>query len=251
MPTAPAAAIEDTLAAAAPWPSKLLRNLTSSAAYEWVLRRAVTAWFLFLAFTMGTSLIERIGRIDIEAPASIGARGVADLLSRICMLLFFCLAAWLTLMRSQPLAKASGVRPRIAALIGVTLLFAVDVVAPRLPDPPAWLLFLSAGMILLGNILALYVLNRLGKSFSVMAEARRLVTEGPYRIVRHPLYVTEGISIIGVFLPYWSVQAGLLFALLIAVQLIRMHYEEQVLRQTFPEYADYARRTWRVIPGVW
>ncbi|HEX7968996.1 MAG TPA: isoprenylcysteine carboxylmethyltransferase family protein [Stellaceae bacterium] len=251
MSKAPTVTMDDALAATAPWRDRLLRGLTNSAAYEWLLRRAVTAWFLFLAFTMGTSLIERLGEIDIEAPGSIGVRGVADLLSRICMLLFFCLAAWLTLMRSQPLAKASGLRPRIAALVGVTLLFTIDSVAPRLQDPPAWLLFLSAGLILFGNILALYVLNRLGKSFSVMAEARRLVTDGPYRIVRHPLYVTEGIAIVGIFLPYWSLQGALLFILLLAVQVIRMHYEEQVLRQTFPEYAEYARRTWRVIPGVW
>lgn len=251
MSKAPTVAMEDALAAAGPWRERLVRSLTNSAAYEWILRRAVTAWFLFLAFTMGTTLIERVGQIDIENPGAFGARGIADLLSRACMLLFFCLAAWLTLVRSQPLAKASGLRPRIAALIGVTLLFTVDTVAPRLQNPPVWLLFLSAGLILLGNILALYVLNRLGKSFSVMAEARRLVTDGPYRVVRHPLYITEGISIIGVFLPYWSVQAGLLFALLVAVQLIRMHYEEQVLRRTFPEYADYARRTRHAIPGVW
>ena len=251
MSKAPTVAMDDALGETGPWRERLLRGLTNSAAYEWILRRAVTGWFLFLAFSMGATLIERLGQIDIEAPSTFGARGVADLLSRICMLLFFCLAAWLTLMRSQPLAKASGLRPRIAALVGVTLLFTIDLVAPRLQDPPTWLLFLSAGLILFGNILALYVLNRLGKSFSVMAEARRLVTEGPYRIVRHPLYLTEGISIIGVFLPYWSLQAALLFILLVAVQLIRMHYEEQVLRRTFTEYAGYARHTRRVIPGVW
>ena len=151
----------------------------------------------------------------------------------------------------QGLWFAAGGLRRIAALIGVTLLFAIDPLCPRLVDPPTWLLFLSAGMILLGNILALLVLNRLGKSFSVMAEARRLVTDGPYRIVRHPLYATELIAITGIFLPYLSIQAAVLFTVQLAVQLIRMHYEEQVLRQTFPDYADYARHRRRLIPGVW
>jgi protein-S-isoprenylcysteine O-methyltransferase Ste14 len=220
-------------------------------AYEWLVNRAVTAWFLFLAYVMGSTLAERLMQLRIAPSGTLDLHAVADMLARLCMLLFFCLAAWLTLVRSQPLAKASGFRPRIAALVGVTLLFTIDLTCPRLVDPPTWLLLLSAGMILCGNVLALLVLNRLGKSFSVMAEARRLVTDGPYRIVRHPLYATEGIAITGIFLPYLSVQAALLFALQVAVQLIRMHYEEQVLRATFPEYADYARRTRRLIPGVW
>ena len=220
-------------------------------AYEWLVNRAVTAWFLFLAYVMGASLVERARGAFAAAGGMVDLHTIADLLARLCMLMFFCLAAWLTLVRAQPLAKASGLKPRIAALVGVTLLFTVDALCPRLPDPPTWLLFLSAGMILGGNVLALLVLNRLGKSFSVMAEARRLVTDGPYRIVRHPLYATEGIAIIGIFLPYLSVQAAVLFALQVAVQLSRMHYEEQVLRQTFPEYADYARHTRHLIPGVW
>jgi protein-S-isoprenylcysteine O-methyltransferase Ste14 len=225
---------------------RLLRAITNSAAYEWILRRAITAWFIFLAINMASGLASSVMR-DWSA---LSVREVAEDLSRLCMLLFFCMAAWLTLVRSQPIAKAPGIRPRLAALVGVTLLFTLDYF-PRLPDPPAWLLFLSAGLTLFGNILMLFVLRRLGQSFSVMAEARRLVTAGPYAIVRHPLYLTEAVSIIGIFLPYWSLSAGLLFALLAGVQLLRMHYEEQVLRETFPEYAAYAERIPRLIPGVW
>jgi protein-S-isoprenylcysteine O-methyltransferase Ste14 len=251
MSKAPTVAMDDALAATAQWHDRLLHSLSRSAAYEWLLRRAITGWFLLLAYAMGRSLVERAMLLDLGPSGVMQLHDIADLLSRICMLLFFCLAAWLTLIRSQPLAKASGLRPRVAALVGVTLLFAIDLLCPRLDNPPTWLLFLSAGLILFGNALALIVLNRLGKSFSVMAEARKLVTEGPYRIVRHPLYLTEGIAIIGLFLPYLSIQAALLFVLLLAVQVLRMHYEEQVLRSTFPEYADYARHTRRVIPGVW
>jgi protein-S-isoprenylcysteine O-methyltransferase Ste14 len=47
---------------------------------------------------------------------------------------------------------------------------------------------LSAGLIVVGHLLAVYALAWLGRSFSIMAEARRLVTDGPYAVVRHPLY---------------------------------------------------------------
>jgi protein-S-isoprenylcysteine O-methyltransferase Ste14 len=36
-----------------------------------------------------------------------------------------------------------------------------------------------------------------------------------------------------------------------ALQLARIRYEERVLRATFPEYDEYAKRTWRLIPGIY
>jgi len=54
-------------------------------------------------------------------------------------------------------------------------------------------------LVLIGNAGSIIALRQLGRSFSVMAEARQLVTSGLYRFVRHPLYLTEEIAIIGVF----------------------------------------------------
>jgi len=45
--------------------------------------------------------------------------------------------------------------------------------------------------------------------------------------------------------------ALLLFVLFLLAQLARMRYEEQILEQTFPEYAAYKRRTARLIPGIY
>jgi hypothetical protein len=50
----------------------------------------------------------------------------------------------------------------------------------------------------------------LAGSASPMAEARRLVTDGPYALARHPLYIAEEIAVIGLFLQYASLWAGLL-----------------------------------------
>ncbi len=218
--------------------------------YDWLLQRAVALWFLGLATTLGIGLAATAGKLDLTHPGTIAWAAVGDMLSRFFTLLFFALAAWLSLVRAPAVAKARGLQPRLTALLSVTLVFALPLL-PRLPAPPTWLLFLSAGLALLGNALALAVLNRLGTSFSVMSEARRLVTDGPYRFVRHPLYLTEEIAIVGIFLPYWSWAAGLLFVVHLAVQLARLRNEEQVLRETFPDYRDYARRTACLIPGVW
>jgi protein-S-isoprenylcysteine O-methyltransferase Ste14 len=229
---------------------RLWRELKGTAIYEWMVHRAVTAWFLLLAANLATGLVMSVQQLDLTAPRALTAAAIAGMLSRFFTLVFFAIAAWFTLVRAEPIAKARGLWPRLTALLAVTLLFALPFL-PRLDPAPTWLLFLSAAVAFIGNGLALLVLNRLGRSFSVMSEARRLVTSGPYRIVRHPLYVCEEIAIIGVFLPYWGWPAGLLFAIHLAVQLLRLRNEERVLGEAFPDYADYARRTARLVPGLW
>jgi protein-S-isoprenylcysteine O-methyltransferase Ste14 len=103
----------------------------------------------------------------------------------------------------------------------------------------------------LGMMSTCFVLLRLGKSFSVMAEARKLVVGGPYAYIRHPLYLAEQIALTGVFIHYASVTAALLYAVQVACQVQRMRNEEAILQRSFPDYADYMRRTARLIPGVW
>ena len=79
MSKAPTAAMDDALAATASWHDRLLHRLNRSAAYEWLLRRAITAWFLFLAYAMGSSLVERAVHLDLGPSGTVqrvGARGV-------------------------------------------------------------------------------------------------------------------------------------------------------------------------------
>jgi protein-S-isoprenylcysteine O-methyltransferase Ste14 len=98
---------------------------------------------------------------------------------------------------------------------------------------------------------AVYSLLWLGRSFSLMPEARRLVTGGPYSLLRHPLYVGEELPLIGFVMLSLS---GLTFALLllqICCQFFRMQYEEEVLFAAFPEYAEYKMRTFRILPGLY
>jgi len=107
--------------------------------------------------------------------------------------------------------------------------------------------------VIIGMSLSFMVLRWLGKSFSIMAEARRLVTGGPYAIVRHPLYICEEIAIIGILLQAMSPLAVLIVLAHALIQFRRMLNEEKVLRATFPDYDDYATRTPRLIPAwqVW
>jgi protein-S-isoprenylcysteine O-methyltransferase Ste14 len=91
----------------------------------------------------------------------------------------------------------------------------------------------------------------LGRSISLVPEARRLVTKGPYALIRHPLYLGEMVAISGIALQHLSVWALLLLCLAWAFQFQRMKYEERVLSQSFPEYEDYMAKTARLVPGVY
>jgi protein-S-isoprenylcysteine O-methyltransferase Ste14 len=96
----------------------------------------------------------------------------------------------------------------------------------------------------------------LGTNWSITLEVReghRLVTQGVYREVRHPMYLALGLYSVGqaLVIPNWV--AGLwnlvAFAVLFA---LRVGAEEKMMAQQFgSEYAAYMARTKRVIPRVW
>ena len=94
------------------------------------------------------------------------------------------------------------------------------------------------------------VLWWLGKSFSILPEARRLVTGGPYAFARHPLYSVEIITVLGTALQFQAPWAWLIALGVVALLWIRTQYEEQVLAESFPEYPAYRARTKRFIPGI-
>ncbi len=211
---------------------------------EWPIRIGVAVWFFILAsFSVNQIMAARTAPLDLL--------GWARLISSISLVSFFLMIAWLTLVRPRPVAQAPGLLARIAAVLGTWLFMLATPFLTRRTDLGPGMLLLSASLILVGDILAVVILRKLGRSFSIMAEARKLVTHGPYSVVRHPLYAAEQLAILGAVIQFASVQAVTLVAVQFAFQLIRMRNEEAVLMRSFPEYADYMLRTPRLIPGIW
>ena len=90
----------------------------------------------------------------------------------------------------------------------------------------------------------------LGRCFGVLPEVRGLVTRGPYRLVRHPVYLGEFGTAVGLVIGAPSLwNFGAVFAFVLA-QVTRMRLEEQALRKEFAEYAEYESRTPRLLPRV-
>lgn len=101
---------------------------------------------------------------------------------------------------------------------------------------------------LAGYALTLWSLLALGKSFGIAPADRGLVRHGPYRLVRHPMYLGELVYrcvLVGA-----SLNIGNLVVLLalILLQVARIQREEKTIAY-YDEYAGQVR--WRLLPGIW
>src|SRR5271169_2411147 len=220
--------------------------LQQSRLYDVLMRLPMLMWSTFLGLVTVVGLQQYMRQADPTLP---GAVFILNVAMRVSVIAYLVVIAATVVVRMRPARKARGVEPRISALIGTFLLTAV-VVFPR-RDLPMIAGLVSALLTLAGNAFAVVVLTQLRESFSIMAEARQLVTGGVYRLVRHPLYLAEEIAAIGVVMQFFSPWTALILAVQIGFQLRRMRNEEVILSTIFPEYLAYRKKTARILPGIY
>jgi protein-S-isoprenylcysteine O-methyltransferase Ste14 len=214
--------------------------------YDLAIRAFGSAWFLFLAVTLGLKTLTRFSDINIADSAP---TRWSELLAGVCMMLFYVALWWFLLTRPLPALRSDGVLPSLTAFAGSYLPWAVVLFAPAGPAVARDLA--SAALLVTGTILMVLVVLQLGDSFSIVPQARRLVRTGPYAIVRNPMYLAEEVAVLGSVLHFLSTGTLVLFIAHCVLQIGRIFYEEDLLRRSFPDYDDYARSTSRVIPYIW
>jgi sterol desaturase/sphingolipid hydroxylase (fatty acid hydroxylase superfamily)/protein-S-isoprenylcysteine O-methyltransferase Ste14 len=170
------------------------------------------------------------------------------LTSQIVSAAFLGFILFYTITRLPPKSSAAGIMPRVVAIAG-TFIMSLLIVMPA-DTISAPMRVISTLTIIAGSLMSIWCLHQLGRSFSIMATSRALKTQGAYSIVRHPLYAAEVLLILGVVLAHGTALAFAVGSLWLALQVRRAQFEESVLRETFPEYADYARRVPMLIPGL-
>src|SRR6516164_5552105 len=221
-------------------------TLQQSRLYDVSMRLPMLMWAVFLGIVTLLGLQQYIREADPALPAAVYILNIA---MRASLIGYFVVITASVVVRIQPARRARGVEPRISALIG-TFLLTVVVLFPR-RDLSMIAGLVSALLTLAGTASAVVVLTQLRHSFSIMAEARQLVTAGVYRLVRHPLYLAEEIAAIGVVMQFFSLWTVLIFAVQIGFQLRRMRNEEVILTAIFPEYLAYCKKTARIFPGIY
>lgn len=114
-------------------------------------------------------------------------------------------------------------------------------------------LAVAAALILIGLIISVGGVLSLGSSLTaspIPKDRAALVTRGPYAAVRNPIY--SGLMLVGAGLvvfgaSWWHLATWLALVVLLAV---KARWEERMLASAHPEFASYARRVGRFVPGV-
>ena len=118
-------------------------------------------------------------------------------------------------------------------------------------------LFSSAPVVIVVQALALtlFLWARITfgrRSFHASADPTEggLVTHGPYRYIRHPIYTAVCVFVWAGILAHLSWKTALCGALILAGAMLRIFCEETLVTARYPEYRQYAARTWRMVPFV-
>ena len=91
----------------------------------------------------------------------------------------------------------------------------------------------------------------LGRSFGIVAADRGLKSKGPYRLVRHPVYFSHMVTLLGLLLANPTVINLGLEVVIVAALLMRIAAEERVLRSTGSYHGYSAAVRWRLVPGLY
>jgi protein-S-isoprenylcysteine O-methyltransferase Ste14 len=224
-----------------------LTRFEQSLAYDALTRLPIVAWSAVLATSSMVSLEGYVHQVNPTPPGAVVFSVTVAM--RLSVVAYLIIIAGTVLTRMPASRKARGAEPRISAVIGTFLLTAF-VLFPR-RGLSVTESVISTLLILAGNVLAASVIVHLRGSFSIMPETRQLVTSGPYRFIRHPLYLAEGVAAIGGLMQFLSVWTIGLVVVQLAFQLRRMQNEEILLTDTFPEYLTYKSNTSCLIPGIY
>lgn len=162
------------------------------------------------------------------------------------------------LIRGRARRSLRGAGPRAAAY-GATFLLPVflwtaqrwapNLVAMSVVPSFRWM---GATIWLFGSVLAFWPIWYLRHSFSIEPAARALATDGPYRLARHPIYATQILMYLGIFLLHATLAFALAMIAWFVVLNVRVGYEERVLAAEFREYEGYRSRVgvfWPRLPA--
>jgi len=156
----------------------------------------------------------------------------------------------IALTRPAPVAQDRSLASSAAVVVAYAYPYGQVAYLRWVPGDPAWP---AGGLVLvaLAACLSFTSLATLGRRFGVRPALRGLVTNGPYRLVRHPMYLAYVVADIGYNLQEWNVgTVSMVIAGWLSI-VYRIRAEERVLSGD-PGWAAYAARVRsRLVPGLW
>ena len=161
-------------------------------------------------------------------------------------------------MRGGPMFEKEGAQRII--MVFTSLGFIALLVVPALDhrfgwsDVPAWGVVLGDVLVAIGFclIFLVYRENSFAAATIEVAAGQKVVATGPYAVVRHPMYASGSLYMLGTPLALGSYWAFLALAGMMPFLLWRLFHEEKILTRDLPGYAEYRQRVrHRLVPRVW
>lgn len=220
--------------------------------YDLMAAAPLIAWYSYSLTQLLPPLVRQIllAKLIIQTdPSVLPPTVLLGIVSKTCTIIFLALMVVMFAARRVPLHYPITVYSRFAAGAGTFMGIGIVILPPE--ELSSGLFLLSLLLIIGGTAFAVWATLSLARSISIMPEARRLVTSGPYAFIRHPLYLGEFFVLLGIALQHLQPWALLLLAAQCMFQFERIKNEERVLAHVFPSYADYISRTARLLPNVY
>ncbi|MBU1937271.1 isoprenylcysteine carboxylmethyltransferase family protein [bacterium] len=134
----------------------------------------------------------------------------------------------------------------IAFILGVSAL-ATLVIRQGVFSPSPVVILLQALAILL-MLWARITFGRRSFHFAANPTSGELITSGPYHYIRHPVYAAIVIFTVAGVAANLSISNSILGLIVVSGMIVRALCEEQLLHSQYPEYTEYSKHTWRLIP---
>jgi protein-S-isoprenylcysteine O-methyltransferase Ste14 len=156
----------------------------------------------------------------------------------------------IALTRRPPEAQDHSMPSSAAVVVAYAYPYAQVLYLRWVPGNPAWP---TGGFVLVtfAAFLSIASLLSLGRRFGVFPALRGLATRGPYRIVRHPMYLAYLVADIAYNLQEWNFGTALLVIAGWTSLLYRIHAEERLLSHAAGWPAYVAKVRYRLLPGLW
>jgi protein-S-isoprenylcysteine O-methyltransferase Ste14 len=144
----------------------------------------------------------------------------------------------------------TSIRSWIFVLVQFGCIISLSLTTPFMPANT--LLFILAIFSVVIGVWSVWVMQ--SSKLNVFPDLRPgslLITSGPYRMIRHPMYLAVLLFCIALSADRFTLFRLVMFLILLIDLISKMRYEEKLLSEQLPDFAEYCKKTWRLLPFVY